>query len=329
MTLNPSRKPGQQGADTLALSQEVQDIADRVADIEAGNGGAGDPTAAQVNLRWRNDIDGEYFGHGDSLTAAFGDMIMYDPIKSAPSGIVTDSQLDVTLPGITASDYGKRIQVSCQFDNDIDAGVADGGDNNGISGTVKFFPSNNDLIGDTDDAVAAYGVGYVEWTAGLFNEAQRIPFRNKQGPYVATLIALPPDDTAVESTGRWLASISTLAMPKKATDELESVTVAPSGTHNAVAGQRVIMDGAGGPSTATVNLPASPLARGEIVEIWIINGGGTSSITIGRNGQNINTQAADGTLTDAGTGALQVAKARCEVISTLFSGWVVSSFAGT
>ncbi len=328
MTLDPQNRPGQAGHNPFALSQEVQDIADRVADIENGNGGAGDPTAAQVNLRWRNDVDGEYFGHGDSLTAAFGDMIMYDPIKSAPSGIVTDSQLDVTLPGITSDDYGKRIQVSCQFDSDIGAGVADGGDNDGISGTVTFFPSNNDIIGDTDDAVAAYGPGYVEWTAGLLNETIRTTTRNKQGPYVATLIALPPDDTAVEATGRWMASISTFAMPEKAANELDTVAVAPSGTHNAVAGQRVILDGAGGASSATVNLPANP-QNGEVIEIWIINGGGTSSVTIGRNGQNINTQAANGTLTDAGTGALQVAKARCEVISALFTGWVVSSFAGT
>lgn len=328
MTLDPQNKPGSAGHDTFALSQEVQDIADRVTDIENGNGGAGDPTAAQVSLRWRNDVDGEYFGHGDALTAVFGDMIMYDPIKSAPSGIVTNSQLDVTLPAITSDDYGKRIQVSCQFDSDIGAGTADGGDNDGISGTVKFFPSNNDIIGDTDDAVAAYGVGYVEWTAGLFNETTNTTKRNKQGPYVATLIALPPDDTAVEATGRWLASISTLAMPEKATDELDSVAVAPSGTHNAVAGQRVIMNGAGGPSSATVNLPANP-STGAVVEIWIINGGGTSSVTIGRNGQNINTQASNGTLTDAGTGALQVAKARCEAILALFPGWVVSSFAGT
>ncbi len=284
----PQNRPGQAGFSSLALQKADEELAERVTIIESSPSG-GDPTSAQVNLNWRNGNDGEYYGHDDTAVAAFGDMIMYDPRKNAPSGVVQDSVLKVTLPAITSADYGKVIKASCQYDS-ADTQVNTGASYRaGLAGSIRFSPTGLDLIGDTSDGIGGYGAPYTDWLAGDLAGSGSIN-DNKQGPYVAKLVALPPDDDASYGTGRWVASIETLNMGAKAGPVQRWTEVTdPSSPYTASAGDRITFSGTG--ANPTVNLPNNP-SVGDEVAIFLVGTGG-ESCTVGRNSSNINNQASD------------------------------------
>ncbi len=258
----------------------------RTAGPGTGGGGA-DPTAAQVNLNWRNGNDGEYYAHADTAVAAYGDMIMFDPRKNAPGGNAEDSVLNVTLPAITSADYGKRIQTSCQYDSDtsqVDTGAYY---SSGLAGSVKFSADGLDVIADTDDAVAYYGTPYTDWLAGALVGSGTSANDNAQGPYVVTLTALPPDDDAYYVTGRWTAAIETLNMGKKpAPVSRWNEVVDPATPYNASVGDRIIYTGSAG--ARVVNLPTAGLVQGNEVSIYIVGTGGTISVDVEPGSSSIN-----------------------------------------
>ncbi len=272
----PQNRPGQAGFSSLALQKADEELAERVTIIEQAPSGA---TSAQVNLNWRNGNDGEYYGHDDTAVAAFGDMIMYDPRKAAPSGVVQDSVLKVTLPAITSADYGKVIKASCQFDSadsQVDTGVYY---RDGLAGSILFSPAGSDVIGDTDDGIASYGAPYTNWKAGDLVDSSVITNNNAQGPYVATLTALPPNDDATYATARWAATLDTQTMGAKAGGVLRwNEVVDPSTPYNASVGDRIIYTGTS--TTRVVNLPTSGLVQGDEVSIYLIGTGGAIVVDV-------------------------------------------------
>lgn len=276
----------------------------------------GAPASAQVALNWRNGNDGEYYGHGDTAVAAFGDMVMYDPRKNAPGGVVADSVLDVTLPAITSIDYGKRVQVACIYDSSSTY-VNYSGYSQGITGSVRMNPAGADLIGQTADYNAPYGYGYTHWHPGFgIDETRRPP--NRQGPYVVSVIALPPDDDAVYATARWIASTQSMNLSTKGLGSRWTQVIDPASTYASKPGDRVINTGAG---TITSNLPTNPRVGAE-VEFCVT---GTGGHTIQRNGQLINGQALDDSLASktAASGITPVGFKRYEFAGGSV-GWIIA-----
>ena len=337
-----ANKPGLTGHLNIDLEKSVVVLDERVETLEQSpGGGGGDPTSAQCNLNWRNGNDGEYYGHADTATPAFGDLVMYDPRKNAPGSDASASEMNVTLPAITSADYGKVVKVACQYDT-VTGYIYYGGYADGIAGKVRFVPNGADLIADTYDTLAysAYQSPYTDWVAGE-NIASGYATDSSQGPFVCTLMALPPDDDAVYATARWAATTETLNMGSKSPlpggwgtkrgnlssgdGGLQVVPVSGSGTTVAVAGQLIYHRSSSGTPTPTVQLPLNP-TRGDVVEIFIQAGGtATVTLTIDRNGQNIHEQAQNAVITSSGLNPLKGGWVRCEFVGNLGfnAGWLI------
>ena len=224
---------------------------------------------------------------GIAATQTLSNKTLAHPLISGDTAAGDDAALGYTsAEGLILTGQGSTNDVTIK--NDADAAVLEiptGTVNVSMAGTVTAAST---IVGNAGIHAknGATGAGFVQFFEDSDNGTNKVTL---VGPASTADITLTlPSSTG--SSGQAMVTDGNGALSFAAVGGLYNDWAIKTGAYTMVSGDQIIVNASG---ATTITLPASS-AAGATVTIKATGGG---TVTIGRNSQNINSTAADGTLT--------------------------------